>query len=171
MAKTNIFIVDDDPMHADMLKDHLSKMSDFTIITFSTGEDALKNMHLNPNIIFLDYYLNSVVKEAQDGLEILQEIKKVSPDTDVVMLSGQDKIDVAVNIMKYGAFDYITKGESAFYRAEKAVYNIYRYSKLKANAKTYKTLTIAFGIALVLMLFLVYFLHSKGLISNNPGIV
>jgi len=169
MAKTTIFIVDDDPMHADMLKDHLSKMSDFQIVTFSTGEDALKNMHLNPNIVFLDYYLNSVVKEAQDGLEILQEMKKVSPTTDVVMLSGQDKIEVAVDIMKYGAFDYIVKGESAFYRAEKAVFNIYRYAKLKANASTYKSLSIAFGIAFIAMIFLVYYLHSKGLIARNPS--
>ncbi len=169
MAKTTIFIVDDDPMHADMLKDHLSKMSDFQIVAFSTGEDALKNIHLKPNIVFLDYYLNSVVKDAQDGLEILQEIKKLSPNTDVVMLSGQDKIDVAVDIMKYGAFDYIVKGESAFYRAEKAVFNIYRYAKLKANASTYKTLSIAFGIAFLAMIVLVYVLNSKGLISKAPG--
>lgn len=169
MSKTIIFIVDDDPMHADMLKDHLSKMSDFNLVSFSTGEDALKNMHLKPNIIFLDFYLNSVVKEAQDGLDILQEIKKLNPETEVVMLSGQDKIDVAVNVMKYGAFDYIVKGESAFYRAEKSVFNIYRYSKLKANANTYKTLTITFAVAFVGMLFLVYILHSKGLISQFPG--
>lgn len=169
MAKTIIFVVDDDPMHAEMLKDHLCKMSDFSITVFSTGEDALKNMHLKPNIIFLDYYLNSLVKEAQDGLEILQEIKKISPDTDVVMLSGQDKIEVAVDIMKYGAFDYITKGESAFYRAEKAVYNIYRYTKLKANAGTYKMLTLSLSAALVGVIVLVYFLYSNGLISKNPG--
>jgi two-component system OmpR family response regulator len=169
MAKTTIFIVDDDPMHADMLKDHLSKMSDFSIVTFSTGEDALKNMHLKPNIVFLDYYLNSVDKNARDGLEILQDMKKISPETDVVMLSGQDKIEVAVDIMKYGAFDYITKGESAFYRAEKAVYNIYRYAKLKGNASTYKKLMIAFGVAFAGMLVLVYILHSRGLIAKNPG--
>ncbi len=169
MSKTTIFIVDDDPMHADMLKEHLAKMSNFNLVVFSTGEDALKNMHLKPNIIFLDFYLNSVVKEAQDGLEILQEIKKLSPETDVVMLSGQDKIDVAVDVMKYGAFDYIVKGESAYYRAEKAVFNIYRYSKLKANAAVYKKLSIAFGLAFIGMIFLVYVLHSQGLISKNPS--
>jgi two-component system, OmpR family, response regulator len=169
MSKTIIFIVDDDPMHADMLKDHLGKMSNFSIQTFSTGEDALKNMHLKPNIIFLDYYLNSIVKEAEDGLEILQQIKKISPQTEVVMLSGQDKIEVAVDIMKYGAFDYITKGESAFYRAEKAVFNIYRYTKLKGSASKYKTLSISLSLAIIFMLFLVYVLYSKGLISKNPS--
>jgi DNA-binding NtrC family response regulator len=65
-----------------------------------------------PDIVFLDYYLNSVVKDAMDGLDVLVEIKKILPETDVVMLSGQDKIQVAVEVMKYGAFDYIVKGET-----------------------------------------------------------
>lgn len=169
MAKTSIFIVDDDPIQLDMLQDHLKKQSNYDIIAFSTGEDCLKNMHLKPNIVFLDYYLNSVVKDAMDGLDVLQEIKKVSPETDVVMLSGQDKIDVAVEVMKYGAFDYIVKGESAFYRAEKAVFNIYRYSKLKKNAATYKKLTFIFGLAFLIVLIVIIVLQQKGLISKNPG--
>ena len=94
-----------------------------------------------PGIVFLDFYLNSVNKEAMDGMEVLREIKLLSPETDVVMLSGQDKIDVAVKTMQYGAFDYIVKGESSFYRAEQVVFNIYRYKKLQGNAAKYKNLT------------------------------
>jgi DNA-binding NtrC family response regulator len=170
MAKpTSIFIIDDDPVQLQMLSDHLSSMSNFTIKTFPTGEDALREITSLPDVVFLDYYLNSVVKNAKDGLDILQEIKAASPLTEVVMLSGQDKIDVAVEVMKYGAFDYIVKGESAFYRAEKAVYNLYRMSKLKQSAAMYKTLSIAFGIAFVLMIILVIVLKQKGVITNNPG--
>lgn len=169
MAKTTIFIVDDDPMQLDMLQDHLKKLSDFNIIAFSTGEDCLKNLHLEPNIVFLDYYLNSVVKDAMDGLDILQEIKKQKPETEVVMLSGQDKIEVAVEVMKYGAFDYIVKGDSAFYRAEKTVYNIYRYAKLKKNAATYKKLTWIFGLAFVIIVVMIIVLQQKGLITKSPG--
>lgn len=170
MAKpTSIFIVDDDPVQLQMLTDHLSSMSNFTIRTFPTGEDALKQIDTMPDIVFLDYYLNSVQKNAQDGLNILQEIKEKSPQTEVIMLSGQDKIDVAVEIMKFGAFDYIVKGESAFYRAEKAVYNLYRLAKLKKSAGMYKSLTITFAIAFVLMIILVIVLRQKGLITNNPG--
>lgn len=170
MAKlTSIFIVDDDPVQLQMLTDHLSAMSNFTIRTFPTGEDALKQMDALPDIVFLDYYLNSVQKDAQDGLDILQEIKEKSPHTEVIMLSGQDKIEVAVEVMKYGAFDYIVKGESAFFRAEKAVFNLYRLTKLKQSAGMYKKLTIAFGIAFFLMIILVIVLRQKGLITNNPG--
>lgn len=169
---TLIFIVDDDAVHREMLTDHLKKMSDFSIKEFGTGEECIK--HINekkefPNIVFLDYYLNSVVKDAMEGLDVLVEIKKIAPETDVVMLSGQDKIQVAVEVMKYGAFDYIVKGESAFFRAEKSVFNIYRYSKMKKDAGMYKKLMIAFGIAFVLMIILFVILQQKGLIRENPG--
>lgn len=170
--KTKIFIVEDDPMHLQMLHDHLDQMSSFEIKDFGTGEECLQSIREKneiPDIVFLDYYLNSVVKDAMDGLDILVELKKIIPQTDVVMLSGQDKIQVAVEVMKYGAFDYIVKGESAFYRAEKAVFNIYRYSKLKKNASMYKKLTIGFAIAFVIMIIIFIYMQQKGLITNAPG--
>lgn len=164
-----IFIVDDDPVQSEMLKDHLSKMSGFEIYLYNTGEECLKNVHLFPGIVFLDFYLNSVNKDAMNGLEVLHEIKKSSPDTDVVMLSGQDKIDVAVNTMKHGAFDYIVKGESAFYRAEKAVFNIYRFKKLQGNAAKYRTLTILLSAGIALLIMLVMYLQLTGKIKDMPG--
>lgn len=170
--KTLIFIIEDDPIYRQMLLDHLAQMSHLEIKDFGTGEECLSHIQEKsekPAIVFLDYYLNSMVKEARDGLDILVELKKICPESDVVMLSGQDKIQVAVEVMKYGAFDYIVKGESAFFRAEKAVFNIYRYSKMKKDARLYKSLTITFGIAFVLMIILFIILQQKGLITNSPG--
>lgn len=164
-----IFIVDDDPVLAEMLKDHLSKMTNYEIRIFEKGEDCLDQIHLKPGIVFLDFYLNSVDKNAMDGLEILQEIKKVDPEIDVVMLSGQDKIEVAVKTMQYGAFDYIVKGESAFYRAEKAVFNIYRFKKLQGNADTYKRLSIWLAVGFAALAILVMYLQMSGKIKEMPG--
>lgn len=174
MATTNtlIFIIEDDMMYRQMLFDHLSQMSHLNIKDFGTGEECLdhiKNTSEKPAIVFLDYYLNSQVKDARDGLEILTELKAISPDTDVVMLSGQDKIQVAVEVMKYGSFDYIVKGESAFYRAEKAVFNIFRFAKMKKDARLYKKLTVTFAIAFVLMIGLFIIMQRKGLITDTPG--
>lgn len=170
MAKLKtIFIVDDDPMTCEMLKDHLTKMSNFTIHVFETGEDCIASLHLKPDVIFLDYRLDLVKRDAMTGLAALQEIKEKLPDVDVVFLSGQDKIEVAVAVMKEGAFDYIVKGESAMYRAEKAVFNIYRYHRLKGSAAQYKKLTIVFGIAFVIMILLVIWLKMAGHISDMPG--
>ncbi|MCC6384585.1 MAG: response regulator [Bacteroidia bacterium] len=167
-----IYIVEDDSMQRELLADHLGKMSGYRIKTFETGEQCLSYLAENtevPVAIYLDYYLNSIVQDAMDGLDVLTEIKKKHPDCEVVMLSGQDKIEVAVDTMKYGAFDYIVKGESAFYRAEKALYNIYRFARLQKNANLYKTLTITFGISLLLLVILLIILQQAGLISNMPG--
>ncbi|MBL0339686.1 MAG: response regulator [Bacteroidetes bacterium] len=167
--KKKIFIVDDDPILAEMLKDHLIKMTSYEVKVFNTGEEILNSMSELPGIVFLDFYLNSVNKEAMDGMEVLREIKILSPETDVVMLSGQDKIDVAVKTMQYGAFDYIVKGESSFYRAEQVVFNIYRYKKLQGNAAKYKNLSIWLAVAFVLLVILVLWLEMTGKITNLPG--
>lgn len=164
-----IFIVDDDPVLAEMLKDHLSKMTSYQIKIFETGEDCLNHIQEKPGIVFLDFYLNSVNKDAMDGLDVLQEIKKIDPEIDVVMLSGQDKIEVAVKTMQYGAFDYIVKGESSFYRAEKAVFNIYRFKKLQGNAETYKKLSIYLAIGFGLLALLIMWLQMSGNIKEMPG--
>ena len=169
VQKPAIYIIDDEPLQRNMLRDHLSKMLSYEVIGFATGEECIAAVKVRkPAIVFLDFYLNSQVKDADDGIDILKEIKELSPDTEVVMISGQDKIEVAVNTMKYGAFDYIVKGEGAFYRAERSVFNIYRYRKMAGNASHYKKLSIIFGLVMVLLIILVIFLQQKGLI-RNPG--
>ncbi len=171
MAEKTVFVVEDEMMQREMLVDHLSKMSHYRVKAFETGEDCLQAIRNGekPVIVFMDYFLNSVKKDASDGLEVLTEVKKHLPESEVVMLSGQDKIEVAVDVMKYGAFDYIVKGESAYYRAEKAIFNIYRYTKMKGDASKYKKLTITFGIAFVLMIILFIFMQQQGLITDRPG--
>lgn len=164
-----IFIVDDDPMQSSMLQDYLSKYSTFSIHVFNNGEDCVKNLSLEPQVVFLDYNFDLAGKNSMDGVDILKEIKAQKPLTEVVMISGQDRIEVAVNTMKYGAFDYIVKSESAFHRAENVIFNIIKRMKLQREASLYKKLTVTFGIALVIMIVVVIILYNSGVISNNPG--
>jgi len=169
--KRLIYIVDDVQMQRELLADHLkANMPAYEIHCFNTGEECIAAAKVRPaEIIFLDYNLNSQVKDAMDGIEALQELKSIAPQTEVVMISGQDKIEVAVNTIKHGAFDYIVKGEGAFVRAEKVVFNIYRFHKLTATASRYKTLMILFGIGMLLMVILVIYLQNNGYIRNSPG--
>jgi len=164
-----IFIVDDDPTQSMMMQDYLSKYSSFTTHIYNSGEDCLKNLNLNPQIIFLDYNFDKVGALAMNGMDILKEIKREKPETEVVMISGKDRIEVAVNTMKYGAFDYIVKGESAFYRAENVIFNIIRRLKLQGQASLYKKLAYFFAFAFVAMIVIVLFLFKAGKITNNPG--
>ena len=164
-----IFIVDDDPTQAMMLQDYLGKYSTFTVNIFNSGEDCLKHLDQEPQIIFLDYNFELAGKNAMNGMEILKEIKARKPETEVVMFSGQDKIEVAVNTMKYGAFDYIVKSESAFHRSENVIFNIIRRLKLQGEASMYKKLTYVFAIAFVVLIIVILVLLKMGKITNNPG--
>jgi DNA-binding NtrC family response regulator len=165
----DIFIIDDDPMQAMMLQDYLSKYSSFTINVYHSGEEALKHVDINPQIIFLDYNFDQAGADAMDGVEILKELKVALPTTEVVMFSGQDRIEVAVNTMKYGAFDYIVKNESAFHRSENVIFNIIKRLKLQGEASMYKKLTYSLGVALILVIIIAIWLYNTGKISDNPG--
>ena len=109
-----IFIVDDDTMLTEALKDYLTRKTPNDITIFNTGEECLKHMSENPEIIVLDYYLNSVRKDAANGMEILQVIKKHYPGLHVIMLSSQERYAIALQTIQKGAEQYVIKDENAF---------------------------------------------------------
>ena len=85
--KPLIIIVDDEPLQRELLQDHLSKMSGYQILSFGTGEECIAAGKVRkPTLVFLDYNLNSQVKDAMDGIEVLKEMKELYPDVDVVMI-------------------------------------------------------------------------------------
>jgi DNA-binding NtrC family response regulator len=135
--KILLFLVDDDPLFLKSLEIEFSQNTESAIMTFATGEKCLENLSRNPDIVILDYYLNSVDKNAINGLEILDRIKTANPLIPVVMLSSQDKIEVAVNCMKHQAFDYIVKSETAFIRLQKAITTIFHYQKIEKALSWY----------------------------------
>jgi DNA-binding NtrC family response regulator len=135
-----VFLVDDDETILDALENHLQreKIRNVMLRKFSNGEQCLQELHQKPDIIILDYYLNSKNKNAMNGIEVLKKIKSSSRNTEVLMLSGQDSLEVAVNCIKNGAHDYITKNESAFVRATHLLKNLVKNIKLKRDAKIYE---------------------------------
>lgn len=169
--KVSIFLVDDDPVQNQMLTDHLNDFDEITVKSFETGEAMLKCLDENPDIVFLDYYLDSVDKNAKNGIEILTQLKETHPDIEAIMLSGQDKIEVAVETMKHGAFDYIIKNESSFLRAENSVEKITETSKLRRLAKYYKKSTMFLAISLVIIVILAIILIATGIADEQPDVV
>jgi DNA-binding NtrC family response regulator len=135
--KILIFLVDDDALFLKSLEIEFTHNTQSAIKTFETGELCLENLAQNPDIIILDYYLNSIHKKAINGLETLDKIKAATPHIPVIMLSSQDKIAVAVNCMKHQAFDYIVKSETAFLRLQKAITIIFHYQKIEKALNWY----------------------------------
>lgn len=157
MATNNapsIFLVDDEPIQNEMLKDYLAERFNYNYRLFDNGEEALNNMNQNPAIVILDYHLNAHKPEAKNGVQILAAIKDQYPKAQVIMVSGQDKIQVAVDSMKYGAYDYIVKGETAFARMENTIKRINELEESKfaydASKKSIRFLIIAMVCIIIL---------------------
>jgi len=157
--KRYIFLVDDEPIQNEMLKDYLNERFVYDIKTFDNGEEMLQNMHLNPEIVVLDYHLSAHRADAKNGVEILRLLKDKHPGVQVIMLSGQDKIDVAIDSMKYGAYDYVVKGETAFSRTENILNNISELHKVKTINKAYKRTITLLGLAIGLIIALAIYLY------------
>lgn len=135
--KIRLFLVDDDALFLKTLENEFLQHNDHIIETFSTGELCLKNISKNPDIIILDYHLDGIEKNAMNGIETLDKIKLLKPELPVVMLSSQDKIEVAISCMHHGAFDYVVKSETAFMRLQKFIATIFQYKRLENELKWY----------------------------------
>ena len=135
--KIKLFLVDDDSVFLKSLEIDFLREADFAIETFATGELCVDNLSRSPDVIILDYQLDGVDKTAMNGMETLDKIKAYNPNIPVVMLSSQDKIDVAVNCMHHKAFDYVVKSETAFVRLQKIITTIFQYKKMEKELNWY----------------------------------
>lgn len=136
-AAIKLFLVDDDALFLKSMEIDFLQHADFIIETFATGELCVKNLSNNPDVIILDYHLDGIDKNAMNGIETLDKIKSVNPDIPVIMLSSQDKIDVAINCMHHKAFDYIVKSETAFMRLQKIITTIFQHKKMEKELNWY----------------------------------
>ncbi len=99
-----VFVLDDDDWYRDLLAYIVTLNPDFAVKKFSNGNDLLKSLHEQPNVITLDYMLPDT-----NGEKMLRQIKDINPDIEVIIISEQEKIDTAVELLHLGAYDYIVK--------------------------------------------------------------
>jgi two-component system, OmpR family, response regulator len=120
------------------------------IFEYNTGEECIENIEKSPDIVILDYYLNDDKDpDTLDGIKVLRKIKSASNDSVVIMLSGEDKLQVAIDSVKNGAYEYIVKSESAFVRIQHTLKNaIENIKSLKENNK-YMKLNISFALIIL----------------------
>lgn len=99
-----IFVVEDDPAYTKFLKYVLGLNPDFEVEFYTTGKECVNNLHKNPMVITLDYSLPDM-----PGEKVLSQIKSHDPNINVIIVSAQEKIGTAVELLKLGAYDYISK--------------------------------------------------------------
>lgn len=117
----NLFIVDDNKLVVADLKHYLQEKLgvSLNISTFNDGESCLQKIDKETHIVILDYFLNG-----QNGLEILKLIKAKNPKTEVIMLSSNEDIALAIQTFRNGATDYVVKGQGSLKKISRIVYNI-----------------------------------------------
>jgi two-component system, OmpR family, response regulator len=164
--KYSVFLVDDDKMFLASLKNSLQQQfgSSLEVSEYTTGEDFIDNMEGDkPDMVILDYYLNDEEHpDAMDGIRVLKEIKSVSKDIVVIMLSGQDKLQVAIDSIKNGAYEYIAKSETAFVRIQNTLKNALDSIKSeRENTKYFKwNITMAIVIVAIILIDVIWYYSS-----------
>jgi DNA-binding NtrC family response regulator len=135
--KISLFLVDDDALFLKSLALEFKLETEYDVTTFATGELCIQNLDKNPTIIVLDFQLDGINKNAMNGINTLDKIKSINPLIPVIMLSSQDKIEVAVECMHHKAYDYIVKSETAFIRLEKNIASILQSQKMEKELNWY----------------------------------
>jgi DNA-binding NtrC family response regulator len=139
-SKTTVFLVDDDAVFLKSLEIEFVHHTDYVVETFATGELCIANLaKIKPDVIILDYQLDGIDKNAMNGIETLDKIKDFNPDIPVIMLSSQDKIEVAISCMHHKAFDYVVKSETAFLRLQKNIAAFFHFEKIEKELNWYMT--------------------------------
>lgn len=133
----HIFLVDDDAVYLKLLEYEFNESGAYTVSTFHSGEQCLEHLDAHPDIIILDYLLDGVDQTAMNGIQTLDKIKAFKKDIPVVMLSCQDKIEVAVDCMHHHALDYVVKSETAFLRLQKIISVLSKYQKIEKELNWY----------------------------------
>ena len=142
-----VFIVEDNIAFSRVVEHHLKINNYENVMIFTSGEECLKNLYQKPDIIIQDYKLQGI-----SGISVLQRAKKVLQHTEFIFLSAQESIDIAVNTLQLGAFDYIVKNEVALHRLLQKIESIVNIQQLKKRNRIQKILIVLFVVLSIILL-------------------
>lgn len=106
--KKLIFVVDDDPFINKLVVKRFAS-DGYSLEAFESGEDCLKALTKNPDLIILDYYFVNNDHKVMTGMEVFDKIKELKPETPIIMLSGQEKGEIVLELARKGIADYVIK--------------------------------------------------------------
>jgi two-component system, OmpR family, response regulator len=114
MSKRKLFIVEDDPIFIEMLRDFMTTRPQWEPVFFPNGEECVKEAYQDPEMVIIDYHLDRLDNNGMNGIETMVKLKKMCPGAHCYFLSGQEKYGVALQTISHGAEGYIFKDENAF---------------------------------------------------------
>ena len=160
LKKLQLLVIEDNAQMSEMISDYLQlKFPDAGVTVFNSGEKALEEVKTAPDIIILDYQLDSQNAKALNGLQILMKFKKLYP-VPVIFLTAQEKPEVSANLIKYGAYDYVVKNQQAFVKLEAIINKILTETPAKKKPASQKTIFLAAIVIIAILIAIMIF--SKG---------
>ncbi len=145
-----IFIIEDSIVYKDLITGYLKTNKYSSLKQYKNGDECLKDLHLKPDLIILDY-----VSTGMNGLELMRKVQKDYPEIDFIFLSGQNDVEVAVQIMKLGAADYIVKNDEAPKKLLKSINTLVSTTKRDHQSKGFKIGVIGFFVLLFLVIMII----------------
>ncbi|CAN5407852.1 hypothetical protein BH09BAC5_BH09BAC5_28380 [soil metagenome] len=167
-----IFVVDDDPLFLKMISEQLDstrllRKYEHNIESFTVGETCIEHLSDKPEVIILDYTLNTNFEEAANGMSILKKIKSHDPKIVVIMVSVQDNLSVANSLYEAGCDDYIMKNESVFSRTDKAVWNVFEKINMNKKIRQMNNRNRIFKILIFCLLGIILLLYGNTSVASN----
>ena len=111
MGPKLIFFIDDDKMILNLLEYTFQSREGYQVKTFFSGEEGIKHLDLNPDIIVLDYFFNKIGSNAMTGLETLKKIQELRDDIPVIMLTSEKDAELVTQFENHGALKYVCKDD------------------------------------------------------------
>jgi two-component system, NtrC family, response regulator AtoC len=145
-----IFIVEDNEVFSLMLDYTLSQDAPYRFVRFSTGEECLANLHLNPDLVILDYGLPGM-----NGYDTLKEIEKRRPHTHVLMFTNNKDRRLEENVKQAGADDVVLKQDGGERRIAKKIKQILEYDEPAHAVPLYRRPLLAGLVVLLLITVLI----------------
>lgn len=108
MAERLIFFVDDEPMFINLMEYTFRGRSGYQVRSFYSGEACIAELHLNPDLVVIDYCLDSK-GISMTGLDLVKHIRKSNPTATLIFLSGSDDPAVIAEAKFLGVERYIQK--------------------------------------------------------------
>lgn|GEM_PF-882389 len=155
IKQINIFIIDDNRVFSLALKANIEltfpKM-DVKIHLFDIGEKCKTMFKLIiPELVILDYNLNSEYPSASSGIKVLEWVKKENQETNVIMLTSEENVDIAVKAFLQGASDYVVKTPTQFNKVNYSLKNIFKIMETRIEARKYKRQRVALFVCIALL--------------------
>ena len=146
-----IYVVEDNKVYNKLVSEYLKNQNFTNVVSFFSGEECIEAVKKGnaPEIIIQDYFL-----EKMNGIDVLRKVKKLSPESEFIFLTNNESMEVAVNTIKFGAYDYIIKDRITL---DKVMDRIQKISKLKnlekRNKEIQKYILLSTGVLVLIIIF------------------